>query len=79
MPVLAAFALVERGICSFETAWDLVSQGPAKMLGLDDRGTLAEGHRADLVVLDPQTRRVLATFAQGEPVYLTGAVAAALI
>ena len=32
--------------------WSLVSGGPARAMGLADRGTLAPGQRADLVLLD---------------------------
>ena len=32
--------------------WSLVSAGPARAMGLRDRGTLAPGSRADLVLLD---------------------------
>ena len=32
--------------------WRLVSAGPARAMGLGDRGTLEEGQRADLVLLD---------------------------
>ena len=32
--------------------WALVSKGPARAMGLHDRGTLAPGQRADLVLLD---------------------------
>ena len=34
---------------------------PAEILGLTDRGVLASGTRADLVILDSATRRVAAT------------------
>lgn len=45
--------------------WDLVSGGPARALGLTDRGTIAPGLRADLVLVDwpeghaPAVRRTL--------------------
>lgn len=53
-----------------ERAWALVSSGPAAMLGLTDRGELRAGKRADLVVLDPATGRVAATFAAGRLAWL---------
>ncbi len=40
---------------------------PARVLGLDDRGTLASGRRADLVVLDPDLR-VREVYRGGTPV-----------
>lgn len=65
-PRLAALALGR---------WDLVSSGPARVLGLADRGALAPGLRADLVVLDG-AGRVGATIAGGRVTHLTGEVAA---
>lgn len=72
----AAFALVDAGTCDLAAAWSLVSRGPARMLGLDDRGELRPGLRADLTVIDPATRRVSATISGGRVSYLTGAAAA---
>ncbi len=48
----AAERLVSRGVRSLAEAWPLISQSPAAAMGLDDRGSLAVGRRADLVVLD---------------------------
>jgi alpha-D-ribose 1-methylphosphonate 5-triphosphate diphosphatase len=72
----AAFCLVDEGICDLAAAWALVSSGPARIMGLTDRGTLAEGTRADLVVIARATRRIGATIAGGRISYLTGEVAA---
>jgi alpha-D-ribose 1-methylphosphonate 5-triphosphate diphosphatase len=44
-------------------------------LGLTDRGDLTVGKRADIVVLDAQTRRVAATFVQGRVSYMSGEIA----
>jgi len=75
----AAFALVDAGICDLAGAWHLVARGPARMLGLDDRGALCPGLRADLTVIDPATRRVMATINGGRVSYLTGAAAARFV
>ncbi|MGR3460355.1 MAG: alpha-D-ribose 1-methylphosphonate 5-triphosphate diphosphatase [Roseovarius sp.] len=72
----AAFALVDAGTCDLAAAWSLVSRGPARMLGLDDRGELRPGLRADLTVIDPATRRVTATISGGRVSYLSGEAAA---
>ncbi|MBE0455460.1 alpha-D-ribose 1-methylphosphonate 5-triphosphate diphosphatase [Roseovarius autotrophicus] len=72
----AAFCLVDEGICDLVAAWALVSSGPARIMGLADRGTLAEGSRADLVVIERATRRIGATIAGGRISYLTGVAAA---
>ncbi|MBN9471127.1 MAG: alpha-D-ribose 1-methylphosphonate 5-triphosphate diphosphatase [Bosea sp.] len=68
---LAPFILAERGAASFEAAWKLVSQGPAEALGLFDRGVIAPGKRADLVLVaaEPQPR-IIATIAGGRLVHL---------
>jgi alpha-D-ribose 1-methylphosphonate 5-triphosphate diphosphatase len=68
----AAFLLADGGICDLATAWGLVSSGPAHLLGLTDRGAIQPGLRADLVVLAPETRRVVATMAEGRISYLAG-------
>ncbi|SNR47605.1 alpha-D-ribose 1-methylphosphonate 5-triphosphate diphosphatase [Puniceibacterium sediminis] len=75
-PARAAWRLVELGVCDAATAWSLVSAGPARVLGLTDRGQLESGQRADIVVMDPETHRVVATLAAGQVAYLSGNVAA---
>lgn len=72
-PLRAAFALGERGL-PLERAWSLLSTGPAAILGLDDRGDLAPGKRADLIVVDAETGRVGATFAAGRLAFATGRI-----
>ncbi len=71
----AVFLLVDAGICDLAAAWQLISGGPARVLGLADRGALVPGLRADLVVLDARTRRVAATLAAGRISYAQGDVA----
>ena len=51
--LLAPFRLAEEGILALEDAWPLVSANPARAAGLADRGTLAEGARADILLVDP--------------------------
>ena len=75
VPSLRAAALKLAPQLGFAAAWALVSERPAAMLGLADRGRLEPGLRADLVVLDA-SGRVGATFAAGVPRYMAGAVAA---
>lgn len=50
--VLGRYALREK-IVSVEDAVSRLTNRPARLLGLDDRGRVAEGLRADLVLLDP--------------------------
>ncbi|NNK15529.1 MAG: amidohydrolase family protein, partial [Sulfitobacter sp.] len=74
-PRRAALMLADAGVCDLARAWHLVSAGPAAVLGLEDRGHLTPGMRADIVVLDAATRRVAATFVEGRVSYMSGAVA----
>ena len=74
-PRRAALMLADAGVCDLAGAWALVSSGPAAMLGLEDRGVLEPGKRADIVVLDKRTRRVAAPFAQGRVSYMAGEIA----
>ena len=74
-PSLRFAALALADDIGLTRAWGLISSGPARILGLSDRGALEIGMRGDFVVLDPDSQRVMATFAKGRPSYLTGAVA----
>lgn len=59
--------LVARVGLSLEEAVQTASLNPARVLGLDDRvGVLAPGRDADLVLLEPGTYKVLATWVKGE-------------
>lgn len=69
----AAFALAARGALDLPEAWALVSANPARAARLDDRGRVAEGLRADLVLVDAEEGRpprVMATIAAGRLAYL---------
>ncbi len=68
----AIWALVDRGVMPLEQAWALISTNPARVLGLDDRGEITDGARADFVVLNAETRRIEATFSNGRLAMLSG-------
>jgi len=67
----AAFILAGRGVFDLARAWALISANPAAAAGLTDRGTIEPGKRADLVIVDPSTPRVVATIAQGRIAHLS--------
>ena len=48
----APFVLAREGILPLAEAWKLVAENPAKAAGLHDRGRLAPGLRADMVLVD---------------------------
>ncbi|MFO1110181.1 MAG: alpha-D-ribose 1-methylphosphonate 5-triphosphate diphosphatase [Bradyrhizobium sp.] len=75
-PLLAAFRLAADGILPLAQAWRLVSTAPARAAGLFDRGTLATGNRADVILVDdtaPLRPRIVAVIAAGRLVHLADA------
>ncbi|WP_456620574.1 alpha-D-ribose 1-methylphosphonate 5-triphosphate diphosphatase [Bradyrhizobium sp. P5_C12] len=75
-PLLAAFRLAADGVLPLTEAWNLVSAGPAHATGLADRGVLAQGRRADILLVDdsvPLRPRLVAVIAAGKLVHLTDA------
>ena len=68
----APFILAGRGVLDLPQAWDLVSANPAAAAGLADRGAIAPGHRADLllVAVHEGVPRVVATVVQGRVAHL---------
>ena len=72
----AAMVLAGRGVLDLPRAWGLISANPAAAAGLADRGAIAEGLRADLVLIDPAIPRVVATIAGGQIAFLTAEGAA---
>jgi alpha-D-ribose 1-methylphosphonate 5-triphosphate diphosphatase len=75
-PLLGAFRLAADGILPLAKAWDLISAAPARAAGLEDRGVIAEGRRADVILVDdrvPLRPRVIAVIAAGRLVHLADA------
>ena len=67
----AAHRLSANQCLSFAEAWALISGNPAKALGHDDRGEIAEGKRADLVIAKQHVDHleILTTIAGGAIAY----------
>lgn len=75
-PLLAAFRLAADGVLPLARAWHLISAAPARAAGLADRGVLAEGRRADIILVDdtvPLRPRIIGVIAAGRLVHLTDA------
>ena len=74
--LLAAFRLVHDGILALPQAWSLISAAPAKAAGLTDRGEIATGRRADILLIDDSAAlrpRIVAVIANGKLVHLADA------
>ncbi|SDK14806.1 alpha-D-ribose 1-methylphosphonate 5-triphosphate diphosphatase [Bradyrhizobium sp. Rc2d] len=74
--LLAAFRLAADGVLPLTEAWDLVSAGPARATGLTDRGIIAHGRRADILLVDDSVQlrpRLIAVISGGKLVHLTDA------
>ena len=70
----APFAAAARGLAPLAVAWRAVSSSPAEAAGLQDRGVLEPGRRADVVVVDDRaTPRAVQLYVAGRCVYSTGA------
>ena len=67
----AAFVLAQGGVFDLPRAWSLISTNPASAAKLSDRGALADGMRADVVLVDPSVPRVIATIANGRIAHMT--------
>lgn len=68
----AVWNLVDTCDMALSAAWALVSQRPAEIMRMPDRGTLGLGRRADLVVINQGTRQIEATIVGGRLAYLSG-------
>jgi N-acyl-D-aspartate/D-glutamate deacylase len=53
--IILAEAVRQHGVLSLEEAIHHMTEEPARLYGIVDRGVVAEGNYADLVVLDPAT------------------------
>ncbi len=72
----AAFIIARNEVLPLYAAVNLISRNPAVALGLHDRGALAIGMLADLVLVEPGAcPRVRATLRRGVPIYWDGSMA----
>ena len=57
--------------CSLESAINMASRNPARLIGLDDVGEIKEGKRADLILftLEDSEMKIHQTYINGEQVY----------
>ena len=64
MPRILARYVREKGILTLEEAVRKMTSLPAGRLGLANKGRIAPGFAADMVLFDPETVADAATFAQ---------------
>jgi len=76
--MLCAALILARGSLGLARAWALVAANPAGAAGLGDRGSIAAGKRADVILVDPGACRVVATIAAGRIAFLGAEGAARL-
>ena len=72
-PLVAAFRLAADNVVPLVQAWRLVSGAPARAVGLDDRGSIARGKRADLILVDASVERrprIVAVMVGGRMVHM---------
>ena len=62
IPRLLGTYVRDQGLLTWEEAIRKLTSLPADILGLTDRGTLAEGQIADIVIFDPESIQDMATF-----------------
>lgn len=72
--VRQGLSLVKYGHMTLSEFVHKACVAPARMLGLQERGSLAPGSWADISVVDVDTAAPLYTFAAGVPVYVSGLV-----
>lgn len=66
--------LIQKNKLDLKTVIQSLTTGPSKILGLDDRGSLEKGKRADIVIFDPEkdieiTRNFLKSKAKNTPLF----------
>jgi len=67
-----ALSLAGPDLARLPRIWALMSERPAEIMGLSDRGRLDHGCRADLTIISLETGEVEATICAGRLTYLEG-------
>ncbi|RYH11128.1 alpha-D-ribose 1-methylphosphonate 5-triphosphate diphosphatase [Tropicimonas sp. IMCC6043] len=67
----AAWNLIDRRLCDLPRAWSMISEAPADILRLHDRGRLDFGRRADVVAVNAETRAIEMTISGGVLTHLS--------
>src|SRR5918998_4917304 len=62
----------QREVLTLGQAVHKLTIAPAALFGIPNRGMLAEGSMADLVLFDPQAAGIVVTFVVGTQVYAQG-------
>ncbi|MCA3574739.1 MAG: alpha-D-ribose 1-methylphosphonate 5-triphosphate diphosphatase [Aestuariivirga sp.] len=65
----AVRALDAKGVLALDRGWPMISSAAAEAADLADRGVIAEGQRADLVILPERGLRPMATISGGRIVF----------
>ncbi len=68
-PLAAVFKLADEGVLPLEKAWYLISKNAAAAANLSDRGEIREGMRADIILVEKDTRNVRAVITKGQVKY----------
>ncbi|PIE11414.1 MAG: alkylphosphonate utilization protein [Rhodobacterales bacterium] len=68
----AVLTLAGDDLDRLAATWRIVAELPAQIMRLPDRGIIARGLRADLVIIDTATRQLAGTIVAGRPVWLSG-------
>ena len=67
----AAYLLAGRGVLDLPHAWALISSNPAAAASLHDRGRIAPGLRGDVVLMQTDAPRIVATVAAGRVAWMS--------
>lgn len=67
----SVWKMADMKVRSFENSYKMISTNPARILNLADRGELVDNARADLLILNPDNRKIVAVFCRGTPFFVS--------